>query len=318
MKLRGPCADWLGLRLWIVCVYTMLAMVPDSAGQYDPKQWPQVSLSFSESGTLEDIFTAGIRPYRFPGLERSRLGAKHYRVTVKQRDGTILPEFPAEIIEITPLQGGMLSSLRMTRYKGTLDEARGFMLPYLSKEGRSAYELDRFLETVKADHLDYDGIGRGIDNFRVRWSDAGGPRYVVAFRKAFDPVRPLIFFMMIDWSQVRTPQQSRSFYKEPIPPPPGFEEISMQAPKKFGPDSQVDILLAQGKRITGDRLPSSSKLNAPSKTDPTASPAPNREPTSRVSHTPAAKGSRQAAAWAAVVGTLVVLVIATITLKRRG
>lgn len=195
---------------------------------------------------MKDIFDAGLRPYRFPTLEKSLLEVKHVRVTILQRNGHALPQYPAECIHIRPLSGGLLSSVEMTRYKTTLTEARDIILPYLAKGNRGADELDRFLAAVKADHLNYDDAGKG-GNFSVQWSEPGGPRYTVAFRKAFDPKRPLIFGMWISWSRVRTPRQLRSFYREPIPPPPGYEHVSMQAPKAFGPDSQAEISKSEKK-----------------------------------------------------------------------
>ena len=224
--------------------------------QYDPEQWPKITLRVSAEGTLKDVFDSGLRPYRFPSLEKLMLEAKHARVTVLQSNGEALPEFAAEQIRIDPLQGGLLSGIEMLQHKTTLERARELMLPYLPKANRSVQELDVFLALVKADFLEYDRPGREANDFRVRWSDPGGPRYVVVFHKAFDPTRPLVPVLVIDWSQVRTPRERRSFYKEPVPPPPGYEGVSMQAPENFGPDSQIDILRSEGKPFAGDRPPS--------------------------------------------------------------
>lgn len=301
---------------FVLCLFILLN---NSSAQYDPQHWPRITLRFSEVGTLKDVFDSGLKPYRFPTLERSLLEAKHARVTVLQRSGQTLPEFPAERITIDPLQGGLLSGLEMTRYKTTLEEARALMLPYLTEGGRSAQDLDRYLAAVKADYLDYDGMGRGVEDFRVRWSDNGGPRYVVAFRKAFDPIRPLIMFISIDWSQVRTPRESRSFYKEPIPPPAGYENVSMQAPEKFGPDSQADILVSQGKPIAGDRPPSeppSSEASAPTTPVPTATPA-RSSPTPAIAESPAPVVERKSPVWPWLVGILALIAILALVFKRR-
>jgi len=300
-------------------VFWLFVLLNNSRAQYDPQQWPTITLRFSEAGTLKDLFDSGLRPYRFPRLEMSLLEAKHARVTILQRSGQTLPEFPAELITIDPLQGGLLAGLEMTRYKTTLEEARALMLPYLPKGGRNAQDLDRYLAAVKADYLGYDGMGRGVEDFRVRWSDLGGPRYVVGFRKAFDANRPLIFLMAVDWSQVRTPRQSRSFYKEPIPPPPGYENVSMQAPKKFGPDSQADILVSQGKPIAGDR-PAPEPL--PSETSTRATPIPaatpaHFSPTPAVAKSPGALVEREPLVWLWVIGIAALLALVALVVKRR-
>lgn len=308
-------------RVITVVIFCYVTSAGETIAQFDPAQWPSKNLRFSGQGTLTDIFDSGLRPYRFPGLERTLLEIKHVRVTIVRRNAEMLPEFPAELIEVTPLQGGLLSSMELTRYKTTLDEARALMLPYLSKEGRSVQELDRYLAAVKADYLDYDGMGRGVEDFRVRWSDAGGPRYVAAFRKAFDATRPLIMFISIDWSQVRTPREGRSFYKEPIPPPPGYENVSMKAPLKFGPDSQADILLSQGKPIAGDRPPpdavAASAPNLPSATPTPTVPPPL--PANAVAQAPVVASERSAPLWPWVVGGILALIaIIAVVLKRRA
>lgn len=236
-----------------VVIVGLVFLSINSYAQHDQREWPSIELRFPQGGTLKDIFDAGLRPYRFPTLERSLLEAKHAQVTVIQQGGERLSGVPAERITIGVLQGGFLSSMEMIGHKATLRESRAMMLPYLSKGGQSTEELDRFLAAVEANFLDYDDTERGVDNFVLRWSESQGPRYSVTFRKAFDPNRPLIFFMSIDWSQVRTPRENRTFYKEPVPPPPGYENISMQAPPKFGPDSQADILASEGKLIASDK-----------------------------------------------------------------
>lgn len=301
-------------------VFSLFVSLSDSRAQYDPLQWPTITLRFSEAGTLKDVFDSGLKPYHFPTLERFLLEAKHARLTVLQRNGQSLPEFPAARITIKPLQGGLLSSLEMTRYKTTIEESRALILPYLPKGGRNAQDLDRYLAAVKADYLDYNGMGKGVEDFAVQWSESGGPRYAVCFRKAFDPTRPLIMFISINWSQVRTPRQSRSFYKEPIPPPPGYENESMQAPKKFGPDSQADILVSQGIPITGDRPapespPSETSASAPP--IPAATPA-RSSPTLGLAKNPTLVFERKPPVWPWVAGILALFGIVAFALKRRA
>jgi hypothetical protein len=224
--------------------------------QYNPQEWPRFTLSFSRQGTLKDVFDAGLRPYRFPSLEQSVLEAKHARITVVQQDGESLPEFDSALLEIDPLSNGLLYSIEMNTYKMSLDKARTLMLRWLYKGNRTAQQLENFLNAVKANYLDYDDPFRGMsDKFVTQWKDSSEVRYAIWFSNAFDPAQPLIFNLKIDWSRIRTPKESRSFYMQPIPPPPGYENVSMDAPKNFGPDSRVDILQAQGKPISGSRTP---------------------------------------------------------------
>lgn len=311
--MKTCCAPLMGM--WF-----LLVALTQSLAQFDPEKWPRVNVRFSEQGTLKDVFDSGLRPYHFPSLERTTLAAKHVRVTVVCRNGELLPELPAEFIKISPREGGVLSSMELTRCKTTLEEARGLMLPYLPKGNRTIHGLDRFLDAVKADYLDYNGMGRDMEDFAVQWSDAGGPRYIVAFRKAVDPIRPLIFYMTIDWSQTRTPKERRSFYKEPIPPPPGYEGVSMEAPEKFGPDSGTNILLSHGTPIAGDRPPTQvpQGFKAPAPAAPLSASIPAVSPPAPSGIEKRAVVNRKSGAWLWLIGVSTVTLIAALIWKRRA
>ena len=49
--------------------------IPYLPHEYDAAKWPQATLTLSRAGTLKDLFDAGLRPYRHPGLENSLLEA---------------------------------------------------------------------------------------------------------------------------------------------------------------------------------------------------------------------------------------------------
>lgn len=223
---------------------------------YEPSDWPQYTLKLSTEGTLKDIFDAGIRPYRFPSLEKSSLGFKHARVTVELKSGEQLPAIDVDWGDISPLAGGLLSSVEMTSPDLTIQEAEIAMMPFLSKGGRTTEQLQKFLALAKSDPTNYDDPYRGDSNkFRIVWNEVEGPNYVVFFKKSFQSDKPVSIALKISFFPIRTPLQQRSFYDIPIPPPPGYENVSMDAPRNFGPDSAVEIARSKGLPITGDRPP---------------------------------------------------------------
>lgn len=203
-----------------------------------------MSLRVTTPGTLKDIFDAGMRPYRHPSLERTTLQVKHLRMTLTQSDGTPLPEHESQVVDICPQGNGLLRYVELNSGVKSLAECRAEMLKWLpyGQPRRTEAEVDVFLAAVKADHRHYDEVGKGVrDNCRTRWTDSSGIGYTVWFQKGFDPAKPLALYVHVRWP--RTPLERRTFYREPIPPPPGYEHVSMQAGKDFGPDSAADDLL---------------------------------------------------------------------------
>lgn len=242
---------------------------------YEPSDWPKHTLRFSSEGTLKDVFDAGIRPYRFPSLEKSSLGFKHVKVAVALKSGEQLPTIEVDWGNISPLAGGLLSSMEMTSPDLTIQEAESVMMPFLVKGKRTKEELQKFLALAKSNPTDYDAPYNGIsDKFRIGWNEFEGPNYVVFFKKSFQPEKPVSIALKISFFPIRTPLQERSFYKVPIPPPPGYENVSMDAPRNFGPDSAVEIARSKGLPITGDRTPEEYEKQWRKANDKTRAPTP--------------------------------------------
>ncbi len=221
-----------------------------------PGNWPAVTLRVATPGTLKDIFDAGLRPYRHPSLERTTLEVKHLRMTLIQSNGTALPEHESQVIDICPQGNGLLRYIELNSGVKSLAACRAEMLQWLpfGQPRRTEAELDAFLAAVKADHRHYDDVEKGVrDGCLTRWNDAGGIKFEVWFQKGFDPARPLALYVHVRWP--RTPLERRTFYSEPIPPPPGYEHVSMQAGKDFGPDSAADDLSPAAPAAVGPSEP---------------------------------------------------------------
>lgn len=232
-------------------------VTPARADDYNPERWPAIQLSLSEQGTLKDVFESGLRPYRYPSLENSVLQAKHLRLKVVQGSGLKLPELPVEVLSIRPFDDGELSSLEARTPDLSIEEARQHMKQWLAygkldNGSPSEQRLEDYLEAVQRDLANFDHIGKGFDDgCRVRWREpdwktkGGGPSCTVFFRKTSNANKPLFLNLSLNWSSNRL-RKDRKYYRDPIPPPPGFETANMEAPENFGPDSQVDKLRAAG------------------------------------------------------------------------
>jgi hypothetical protein len=299
------------LTLWLGFMQVVRCEVKVS---YEPSDWPQHTLKFSDEGTLKDIFDAGIRPYRFPSLEKSSLGFKHVRVAVLLKSGEQLPAIEVDWGNISPLDGGLLSSIEMTSPDLTIQEAESAMVPFLNKGERTIERLQKFLALAKSDPINYDDPYNGDSSkFAISWIDPEGPAYDVFLKKTFQSAKPVSIAMKVSFFPIRTRRQQRSFYDIPIPPPPGYENVSMEAPRNFGPDSAVEIARSKGIPITGDRTQEEYEKQQRAANDKNRAPKPKMP-----AFEPKSKSSDNPAIWTWLVGVIGLITVVVFVLRWKG
>lgn len=238
--------------------------IPFLQDEYDSSKWPTAHLKLSQAATLKDIFDSGLRPYRFPSLETSTLEAKHIKLVIHLSSGKVLPEVQTEWMNIKVFDDGELSQIESATPQLSIEQARMEMLQWLPFGTRTKEDLDNYLNAVKADPLDFDDPYRGLpDGCGIGWKEpkwaeqGGGAHCGIGFRKTFSQEHPLRLYFSFSWSSNRSLKNAKS-YRIPIPPPPGYEHVSMKAPEKFGPDSGTDINRSKGISI-GATLPVKDK-----------------------------------------------------------
>jgi hypothetical protein len=226
--------------------------IPFLQNEYESAKWPISHLKLSQAATLKEVFDSGLRPYRFPGCETTTLEVKHLRLITHLRPEKILPEICVEWINISMFDDGQISQIEGTTPQLSLQDAKVEMMKWLSYGGRSEKDLDDYLKAVEADPLNFDDPYRGFsDGYGVGWKEpewsklGGGAHCGLGFRKTFSNAQPLALHFSFSWSSNR-PLKDANSYEIPIPPPPGYENVSMKAPEKFGPDSGVDINRSKG------------------------------------------------------------------------
>lgn len=231
------------------------AEVPRLHDEYEPAKWPQVELKLSQAATLKDIFDSGIRPYRHPGLENSLLEVKHLNLRIHMGSGKTFPRLHVELVNITPFHDGEIATMEGFTSRLTLAQGRSEMLKWLpyGTNGRTEKDLDDFLNAVKSDFLDFDDRSRGFSHgCSVNWKDPGwktekgGAQVTAWFRKTASQSFPLKLYFKISWESNRPIKDSNTIHDGPISPPPGYADVDMTAPKKFGPDSMAEILESKG------------------------------------------------------------------------
>ncbi len=98
--------------------------IPYLAKEYDPARWPVAILKLSTAATLKDVFDSGLRPYRFPYLERTTLELKHLNLSIHLGSGKKLPPIPAEMMRIKPFSDGEIAIIEGFTPKMTLEQVR--------------------------------------------------------------------------------------------------------------------------------------------------------------------------------------------------
>jgi hypothetical protein len=204
----------------------------------ESSNWPAHEIKVAKQLLLKDLFDAGLRLYRFPGLESSLLEQKHLKMAVVQSDGQRLPLFIAERLNTSVCLGGLVFDLELEQAPMTLAQTRVEMLRWIGfgkLPERTEADLDVFLKEVAQDFREYNAGPKNIGkDFALAWVDQHNTRYVVWCQSARHPITPLSVHLAIRFPL--TNRESAS-YTTPIPPPPGYENFDMTAPRDFGPDS---------------------------------------------------------------------------------
>jgi hypothetical protein len=229
--------------------------IPFLQNEFVSAKWPIAHLKLSQVATLKEVFDSGLRPYRFPGCETTTLEVKHLRLITHLGPEKVLPEICVEWTNISMFDDGQISQIEGTTPQLSLQDAKVEMIKWLPYGKRSEKDLDDYLKAVEADPLNFDDPYRGFsDGCGVGWKEpgwgklGGGAHCGLGFRKTFSNTQPLALHFSFSWSSNR-PLKDANSYKIPIPPPPGYEHVSMKAPERFGPDSGVDINQSKGTTI---------------------------------------------------------------------
>lgn len=277
----------------------------------DKSDWPRIEIRLSPEGTLKDLFDSGLRPFRHPSLESSILQAKHIKAIVVQPDGSKLPEYLAETIDISVNGDGTLGRMEFRKAPSTPEECRAEMMRWIhlgQRPKRTEKELDEYLAAAKADPMNFSGLGKGFThNFSISWRDEHQIGYNLWFLDCANAERPFVVAMTIGFpSRPRT-----SYYSSPIPPPPGYEHVDMTAPKDFGPDSEPIPSMEGWKMPDYSSYPKMdirSKIVPPGHTTMPPLAEPRRSPTSVVLPPAKSKPSFSVLPW--IMGLLGILIAA--------
>lgn len=233
-------------------------------------QGADMTLDFSKEHNLKGVFDAGMRPYREPHAERFQVGVDGVSAEIKLPSGAIVNGREWQSIQFTVIDDGRLTSAQMRSNPLTLNDARDAMLPLLSIEsGGSVQALDAFLEKVKEKPFLYEG------EFHIGTGKKQNPMFLAAFSRTGLKASPLALRVSLEW-RLEPPKAARAFYKQPIPPPPGYEGVSMEKPP-FQAQTQPSTTATQTSSVSTQQ-PRPTVAPTPTSSRTETRPAPSRFP----------------------------------------
>lgn len=173
----------------------------DAKVKFAPRNY---TIEFSDEGTLTDIYNAGLRPYRFPGLERTTLEFKNCITSFVLDDGKKTPPLPTELADIAVLEGGLLATINIRSISLSLPDARKLIGEFLPLGSKSESQLDQLLEAVADNYMTYsDPPSKHSDGFNLSWPVVKGPKYNLKIYPTYNKDRPISLALNINWSQLR-------------------------------------------------------------------------------------------------------------------
>ena len=182
-----------------------------------------VMLDFSQQATLKGVFDTGLRPYRSPHGERFQVHSEKVRAGVVFPGGFVIQPYDWEGIDFNVINDGRISAMNMRTGPLTIEEAEAAMIPFAEAQGEPLQTMKDFLERARAKPFFYEG------EYHVGTGKSANPSRVAAFRRTGFKEKPLAVEVILEW-RFEPGSAARAFYKEPIPPPPGYENVSMGKP----------------------------------------------------------------------------------------
>ena len=213
--------------LGLSCLFTL----PLSA-QWDTNVYP---LTLTGLGNLKDVFDSGLRPKRENAAYRCIVVDKTIRFDL---GGDYVATIPAEMCLFKIFSSDqVLQSIEAETPPLTLAETRTWMSPVGRGFGRTAKELDDFLELVRNGHRGFGWLGRDNIQGLVVTTPRPAPESGMAWMSvrlkhhAADPQRPIRIAVAIEWER---PRREFDYPQTPLQSPKGYEDFSME-PEPFVP-----------------------------------------------------------------------------------
>jgi len=271
-----------------------------------PNVMSQNTIDFSKSTNLKAIYDAGLRPWRVRPDEASTLLLTDQHIRVIAPNGKAF-SMSVEIGDFDVLLENQLSTADFISQPASLEKAL-----LLAKESCQALGINTTrgdgMGSIDEKAAEFASLGNQtpVPQFWNGRSEINGVRYSVTLHPMFGYKETLAkVYVTLDFYQRGTPMK---FLTEPIKPPPGYENVSMEPPprdpnqKPFpNPEYSFENMVKRVEAAKAAEGRASAPTMTPSASAPTTTPKPS----------PAVQAEQsKSAPWPWIIGAILLLAVA--------
>lgn len=202
--------------------------------------WQKKELQIIEKQDLRSLLDAGIVPFRFPSMEKMNMSFKHINLSLIDPHDRTTPYFPVETGDLMIFKPGVIKRLLLRSRRMTIEEGRAEMFKWVYLSNKTESDIIEYLKVLEAysKSMSFDDPPAFSLGTLFSYGETRVDYYVHPTRGYYDPLRLVV---KVTWNPFKA-QKDYNLFNEPIPQPSGYEHISFDAPKKFGPDSLDEVL----------------------------------------------------------------------------
>ena len=211
-------------------------------------------LDFSSKDTFDVVFESGLRPKRVSGFESSAADVKNVSLELVFAEDIVF-RFDAARVEFHVMKDDLLGGVSMTSHKLTVEQAREMLLTISEDIGLNMDALNPFLDEVSRNPIAFRS-----DQFAVSRYIEDDAQVGFGFRNTFSSSQPLIAEVGITWSNRF---EKNLFLRSPIPPPKGWEHVSLDSDEPIGSTLDNMIVYEKGGLVSGESFDESKGVDRP-------------------------------------------------------
>jgi hypothetical protein len=184
-----------------------------------------VELKLTENGNFSEVFDSGLRPIMLGGRSNKSCYVKDIEISLNI-NGQVLPMVNAARIDIDVLKNHLM------------DEVVIFVGEKMSIEEARLLAIQWGVDEKSFNAVNFENFGWSLVPNNEKW------RANASFVSSYNESKPVLFRLFISWKR---PLKDLVTHQGLLPPPPGYEHVSMQeknedTPKDSNPKSSLGHL----------------------------------------------------------------------------
>lgn len=182
----------------------------------------QPVINISSDYGLKDIFDSGLRPFRQPGFEQAQVRIEPTDVALNLYGEIEIPPMKWNTLRFNVIDDYRITDMLLISAPITLEQARSAIVPYVKFLNGASKDCDAFFKDVQEKGFFF------TREFHLSTLNSRRPSLMVSFNRTGINAKPLSLEINVDW-HIEAKKRT-SFFEGPIPPPKGYETVSMDKP----------------------------------------------------------------------------------------